>query len=90
MLFKGRKDVTMAAEGDGQAMPQRIDGYSPKTETLFVHLCSGEIVEVRDVSAHRVAEHNVVIEHNSGEVTVFPRREVYFISDGQISPPAMH
>jgi hypothetical protein len=54
-----------------------------------VHLCSGEIVEVRDVSAHRVAEHNVVIEHNSGEVTVFPRREVYFISDGQISPPAM-
>ena len=77
------------AKRDAAVFLTPCDGCELERKTLFVHFCSGEIEEVNGVSGHRVAEHNIVIDLDDGEVLVLPRRDVYFISCDHISPPPM-
>ena len=57
--------------------------------TLYVHLCSGEIIEVACVSEVYIGQTELVLHHGEAEPTIFPRRLVYFASperDDQPSP----
>ncbi len=77
------------ARSDAAVFLRPCEGCDRDNTTLFVHFCSGEVEELTGVCAHRVAEHNIIIDLDDGEVVVIPRRDVYFISCDHISPPQM-
>ena len=58
--------------------------------TYYVHLCSGEIIEVAPVTDVRVTEVSVIVLNGPDVVATYPRPSVYFISDRPMEPPSLN
>jgi hypothetical protein len=57
--------------------------------TLFVHLCDGQIVEISPTTAVRVTDESVEALDGRKVVAVFPRTDVYLAADIPMEPPSM-
>jgi hypothetical protein len=58
-------------------------------ETLYVHLCSGKVIEVRPATAVRVTEQKVEALDGETVVATFPRDDVYLAVDIPMEPPSL-
>jgi hypothetical protein len=55
--------------------------------TMYVHLCSGKVIEVDGVTSLRVTLSEVILERGSEATSVFARRDVYFACCDPDEPP---
>jgi len=69
--------------------PYRTD-YTALTSgnTLYVHLCSGEVVEIAPATAVRVTDAAIEAMNGARVVATFARDEVYFATDQEMEPPS--
>jgi hypothetical protein len=59
-----------------------------KGNTLYVHLCSGKIVEVSPTTGVRVTSDSVVALNGEKTAATFSRDDVYFAADEPMEPPS--
>jgi hypothetical protein len=78
-------------------MQLHLDKQEKKTDyteletghTLYVHLCSGKVVEVSPATAVRVTADSVVALNGKKTAATFPRDDVYFAADEPMEPPSL-
>lgn len=58
-------------------------------QTLYVHLCSGKVVEVHPATSVSMTDEALTVLHGDEVVANFPRSNVYFVSDEPIEPPPL-
>ncbi len=69
-----------------------VAGFSTPLEsgdTVYVHLCSGQVVLVRPANAVRVTDDALEVLQGEEIVAHFPRSNVYFASDNDMEPPSL-
>ncbi len=59
-----------------------------KGNTLYVHLCSGKIVEVTPATGVRVTSDSVLALNGKKTAATFSRDDVYFAADELMEPPS--
>jgi len=76
---------------------QNCEGIDPpvtharvqRGDTVYVHLCSGQIVEVKPATAVRIAGEALEVLNGEDLVASFPKARVYFASDEEMEPPSL-
>jgi hypothetical protein len=58
--------------------------------THFVHLCSGEVIELSPVTSIRVTASAVLALNGATVVASYPRSAVYFVADQAMEPPSLN
>jgi hypothetical protein len=58
-------------------------------DTLYVHLCSGQVIEVRPATEISVSDDALDVFNQGDLVRTFPRRTVYFAADQEMEPPSL-
>lgn len=59
------------------------------SDTLYVHLCSGNVIEVQPATAVRVTDDEVIVLDGEDVVATFRRNDVYFAADVPMEPPSL-
>jgi hypothetical protein len=75
-------------DGPGEARKSYATALD-RGETVYVHLCSGQIVEVRPATAVRITDHALEVLKRDEVLATFPRENVYFASDEKMEPPSL-
>ena len=57
-------------------------------ETLYVHLYSGNVIEVTPATAVRVTDREVIVLNGEETVATFAREDVFFASGEDMEPPS--
>jgi len=82
----------------GQGRSKRSDAASmapdasptENTHTYYVHLCSGDIIELPLISSIELDEYEITALSGAVRVASFPRCSVYFVSDIVMEPPSLN
>jgi hypothetical protein len=56
----------------------------------YIHLCSGEVVQVAPVTGVQVTNDSVLVLNGAEIVRTYPRSTVYFVSDRPMEPPSLN
>jgi hypothetical protein len=86
VLRRGRRRMAIDLEGTRR---DREFTELDCGETLYVHLCSGEIIEVRPATSVRVTSESVEALDGSTVVASFARDDVYLAVDVPMEPPPL-
>jgi hypothetical protein len=74
----------------------RIDSPSggvlegPLPSIHYIHLCSGEVVQVAPVTGVQVTDNAILVLNGAEIVGTYPRSTVYFVSDRPMEPPSLN
>lgn len=58
-------------------------------QTLYVHLCSGRVVEVHPATSVSMTDEALIVLDEDKVVATFPRSNVYFVADEPMEPPPL-
>jgi hypothetical protein len=58
-------------------------------DTVYVHLCSGKVIEIRPATDVRVTDEALEVLNEGDLVGSFPRASVFFAADRKMEPPSL-
>lgn len=74
--------------GRATARKQRTKTTSAAGLVHYVHLCTGEIIEVSPATAVRVTDQAVLVLNRDQVVAAYPRSAVFLVADQPMQPPS--
>lgn len=61
-----------------------------RPKTLYVHLMSGEVAAVEDVTGLKLTGKSIIVERKSVAPVIYPRTHVYYACCEKDQPPAFN